>query len=683
MENQSAMMRETSQFQDPELCLGSRAAKRQELPDFSSSLPQTFQGKKQISRPGRLELLLEDFEAEVGQGFSKDFFPDDSELKMFQRNVSENITQERKKSEMYNSERRVLEKRTRLERGDSLGLGALERMAKMLKYTSLNNNYFSSVNRFKGEVGAGDGADKLVEATSPTSSSESLLAQKYILGEEIGRGQFGVVKACVGRKDKNQYACKTVRKSNLPAGEATDGVRTEARLASVLGRHPHIVRHVEVLEDESFIHLIMERCTAGDLYTLVETHKWLPEELASSIFRKIVSAVSFCHSHNILHRDLKPENILLTQGGTDGQVEPKVADFGLARLVAGPEGSAGRWVGSVYYMAPEVVANHECSRASDVWSLGALLYVMLSGFLPFKGSSVHDTASRICRGELSMNSGPWRWVSESAKDLIRQMMTADPHKRPKASDILSHSWLTTEPSTPSLEAKTNQFRNDKQTVYKPLAQRKPSALSIPSGPSVSPNLSPLQSLQSLSTSQPLLPLLSLLPVVSPTSDSASPNSKSNSPVPNRFKPTPLWTQCSLKSRDYSSSPSPTPYPPTPKTLLLETLRLAATFAGANDKSKSSKSDSVDGFGALVNFSAESFSASLFPIGCESFKSSPKPKSPRNRTPIFPDQSNASNSKPLNPALLLGLSPKPPVTPNVENSYPPRSMFLRENSTSSS
>eukprot|EP00271_Cylindrocystis_brebissonii_P023479 TRINITY_DN9764_c0_g1_i1.p1 TRINITY_DN9764_c0_g1~~TRINITY_DN9764_c0_g1_i1.p1 ORF type:complete len:1002 (+),score=94.12 TRINITY_DN9764_c0_g1_i1:372-3377(+) len=286
------------------------------------------------------------------------------------------------------------------------------------------------------------------------------LEQRYLVWDELlGRGTFGVVRTCQCRKSGRRYACKSIRKADLEAGDAIRGLRTETAHMGLLSKHPNIIRYMEVCEDAHYVHIVMERCQPGaDLHRLVDTNGALPEPLALDLFRKVASAVSFCHSYNVLHRDLKLENILLSLTRRGGALEPKLADFGLCvDLGENPSCEAREIVGSMYYLAPEVINEQTYSRESDVWSLGVLLFVMLSGKLPYKGSSFREVSRAILTTRLDMSSPPWRRVSFAARCLVQQMLAIHPSKRPSVEAIFHHPLFgspasSPPPSVPSLPA---------------------------------------------------------------------------------------------------------------------------------------------------------------------------------------------------------------------------------------
>jgi len=178
----------------------------------------------------------------------------------------------------------------------------------------------------------------------------------------------------------------------------------------------------------------------GELFDEIIRRRYLRESDAAYVIRQVLSAITYCHSKNIMHRDLKPENILIDSIDSAGMIRIKVIDFGTA-LYFTPSASFKETQGTAYYIAPEVL-NGNYTEKCDVWSIGVILYVLLCGMAPFNGLNDEDIMASVKAGEYSFSSIIWEAVSDDAKDLIKKMLTYRPDKRPAASDSYQHKWLT-------------------------------------------------------------------------------------------------------------------------------------------------------------------------------------------------------------------------------------------------
>lgn len=170
------------------------------------------------------------------------------------------------------------------------------------------------------------------------------------------------------------------------------------------------------------------------------------EEDACTVIKQVLSATAYLHSNGIAHRDLKPENLLLNDVKT---LEVKIADFGLSKDFT-MASAMTTCCGSPSYVAPEVLTQGVYNDVCDVWSIGVILYVLLSGYLPFYAETQDELFDKILSGQFSFRNKVWGEVSPLAKDLITKMLTLDEHERPSAAQCLQHDWFKTSNPTKQL-----------------------------------------------------------------------------------------------------------------------------------------------------------------------------------------------------------------------------------------
>lgn len=263
------------------------------------------------------------------------------------------------------------------------------------------------------------------------------LEDEYTVGQVLGKGAFGVVRLAVSKAEGGMFACKSVSKGRLVGKEDVDDLRREVEVLHLVSPHPTIAGIKAVFEDRSSVHIVMEYCKGGELFERIVQRGSLSEAGAARFFKSMVEMVAHVHSLGVMHRDIKPENFLLTDE-TDG-AELKACDFGLAAYVT-RGGALADLVGSAYYVAPEVLRRNYGPEA-DVWSLGVVLYILLSGLPPFWGVNDREIFDSILKGDLDLESEPWPSVSDHAKELVRQMLSEDPAARPTTAAMLEHPWL--------------------------------------------------------------------------------------------------------------------------------------------------------------------------------------------------------------------------------------------------
>lgn len=283
---------------------------------------------------------------------------------------------------------------------------------------------------------------KSAKNSSPRLQLAGILKEFSIQDEVVGQGAFATVKKAVERKTGKTYAVKIINKRKVMGN--IDGVTRELEVLRRLD-HPRIVRLKGFYEDADSYYLVMEFVSGGDLMDFVAAHGSVGEEAGSEITRQILEAVKYIHSMGISHRDLKPDNILIEQ---DDPVLVKITDFGLAKI-QGNGTFMKTFCGTLAYVAPEVIGGkaseekegNKYSSLVDMWSIGCLVYVILTGHLPFSGSTQDELYKQISRG--SYHEGPLKdfKISDEARDFIESLLQVNPKDRMSAEKALNHPWI--------------------------------------------------------------------------------------------------------------------------------------------------------------------------------------------------------------------------------------------------
>ncbi|XP_075479581.1 calcium-dependent protein kinase 10-like [Primulina tabacum] len=272
------------------------------------------------------------------------------------------------------------------------------------------------------------------------------ISDKYILGRELGRGEFGVTYLCTDRETREALACKSISKKKLRTAVDIEDVRREVEIMSSLPEHPNVVKLRATYEDNEAVHLVMELCEGGELFDRIVARGHYSERAAAGVARTVAEVVRMCHQNGVVHRDLKPENFLFASKKENAAL--KAIDFGLSVFFK-PGKFFNEIVGSPYYMAPEVLKRNYGPEV-DIWSAGVILYILLCGVPPFWAESEQGVALAILRGVIDFKREPWPQVSESAKSLVRQMLEPDPQKRLTAQQVLEHPWIQNAKKAPNV-----------------------------------------------------------------------------------------------------------------------------------------------------------------------------------------------------------------------------------------
>ncbi|XP_030073233.1 serine/threonine-protein kinase D2 isoform X1 [Microcaecilia unicolor] len=253
--------------------------------------------------------------------------------------------------------------------------------------------------------------------------------------EVLGSGQFGVVYGGKHRKTGRDVAVKVIDKLRFPTKQESQ-LRNEVAILQSL-RHPGIVNLECMFETPEKVFVVMEKLHGDMLEMILSSEKGrLPERLTKFLITQILAALRHLHFKNIVHCDLKPENVLLASADPFPQV--KLCDFGFARII-GEKSFRRSVVGTPAYLAPEVLLNQGYNRSLDMWSVGVIMYVSLSGTFPFNEDE--DVNEQIQNAAFMYPANPWKQISAGAIDLINNLLQVKMRKRYSVDKSLSHTWL--------------------------------------------------------------------------------------------------------------------------------------------------------------------------------------------------------------------------------------------------
>ncbi|NXE77658.1 NEK3 kinase, partial [Cochlearius cochlearius] len=257
--------------------------------------------------------------------------------------------------------------------------------------------------------------------------------EEYKVLKVLGEGSFGRALLVHHRISGQKYAMKEIRLP-MPSSDVENSRKEAVLLAKM--KHPNIVAYKESFEADGHLYIVMEYCDDGDLMQKIKHQrgKLFPEDTILHWFVQMCLGVKHIHDKRVLHRDIKSKNVFLTQNG-----KVKLGDFGSARLLAHPVSYACTYVGTPYYVPPEVWESMPYNNKSDIWSLGCILYELCTLRHPFQANSWKHLILKICKG--SYNPLPSHYSYE-LHYLIKQMFKRNPQNRPSASTILARGCLT-------------------------------------------------------------------------------------------------------------------------------------------------------------------------------------------------------------------------------------------------
>uniref|UniRef100_H3D7X4 Protein kinase domain-containing protein n=1 Tax=Tetraodon nigroviridis TaxID=99883 RepID=H3D7X4_TETNG len=272
---------------------------------------------------------------------------------------------------------------------------------------------------------------------------------RYDIKALIGHGSFSRVVRVEHRATRQPFAIKMME---LLAPEACEVCASEMAVLQRV-RHLNVIQMIEVFQFPQRVYMVLELATGGELLDRVISRGHFTERDATQALRMVLAGVGYLHNLGITHRDLKPENLLYYHPGADSRL--LVTDFGLATCGGAATGSRPTdakadntgplrtTCGTLEFMAPEVLLRKPYSSSVDMWALGVITYVVLSGSLPFEDDSRTQLYRSIVTGKYRFYKDPWSSVSSLAKDFIQRLLLLDPASRLTADQAVDHPWVVT------------------------------------------------------------------------------------------------------------------------------------------------------------------------------------------------------------------------------------------------
>ena len=259
----------------------------------------------------------------------------------------------------------------------------------------------------------------------------------YEIIKKIGEGSYGVVYLIKHKKKSKLYVLKKIDLKDLSEGEIKE-TYNEVNLLKKLD-HPNIIKFIEVIKSPRYLEIITEYAEKGDLYSQIclqkQHKKRLPEKIIIDWLVQTCQALKYIHSKHIIHRDIKPQNIFLSDNGSI-----KLGDFGVSKTLNNTLEKEKTFVGTAYYLPPEIINNKKYSYMADMWSLGVSFYQLMSFKMPFDGDSIPAIINKIIKGKdyAKLNE---KYYSKDLINLVYKMMDIKPSHRPKPSDILNMDFI--------------------------------------------------------------------------------------------------------------------------------------------------------------------------------------------------------------------------------------------------
>lgn len=270
----------------------------------------------------------------------------------------------------------------------------------------------------------------------PEGDSGKTFKQCYQLNQKLNKGTYATVCRGTHRETRTAVAVKIIFRKNLTPEQQACTYEEVSIMSSLY--HPHIIPLIDFFEEDQCFYLVMELMEGGDLFDRVGKLRKYSEKDGRLLCKRILEAVNYCHLSKVAHNDIKPKNIMLLSQTDDANI--KLADFGFAARITGPK-CLKRQCGTPYYVAPEILRREPYDEGADMWSVGVMVYLLLSGKLPFVGRNFAELSRAIVRGVYDFPDDRWASVSDEARSLVRGLLVMDPARRYDARRALDHDWF--------------------------------------------------------------------------------------------------------------------------------------------------------------------------------------------------------------------------------------------------
>ena len=264
------------------------------------------------------------------------------------------------------------------------------------------------------------------------------LYKSYEMKDIICKGRYGTIRVGYHKIKKRFVAIKIINKKAM-SKEDMENIRNQINILKIV-TDEFVLKLLDIIENESYLYIMTELCKGGDLYSYLNQRSFkISEEKAAKLVYKLAKSVSFLHTLGIIHRDLKPENILMTDMTDDADI--RISDFCICKRLE-PNETTKEIVGTLGYMAPEVLMGKDYNFSADVWSIGIITYLLLTGYLPFDDEGEDKEVIRKTLFEsIPFYNDSWKNVSSKAKEFIRKILKKDKEERITIDGILSDPWI--------------------------------------------------------------------------------------------------------------------------------------------------------------------------------------------------------------------------------------------------